>query len=159
MFLCCIALLYVPCASMSKLSSYTVRYCPWLEELDIQCGPQLSSSDVTDMTAGRGLACLRSLSLSFTPISPKALHQLTSECGLPCNVRVILPRPAAACPRLSSLTLHISPNTYFPGTAADSKTLNKYHQIHLNFQVSLLPPPLLRFHYPNINRSSSGCHS
>ena len=63
---------------MSEFSC-TVRYCPWLEELSIEYGPQLSSSDVADMTAGRGLACLHSLSLSFTPISPKALHQLTSE--------------------------------------------------------------------------------
>ena len=43
------------------------------------CGPQLSSSDVATMTTGGGLTCLRSLSLSFTPISPKALHQLSGE--------------------------------------------------------------------------------
>lgn len=47
----------------------------------------------------------------------------------------------AACPKLTSFTLHISLNTYFPGTSADSTILNKYHQIRLNFQVD--PPPYL----------------
>lgn len=105
--------------------SETVRYCPWLEELCVVCGPQLSSSDVATMTTGGGLTCLRSLSLSFTPISPKALHQLS-----------------AACPKLTSFTLHISLNTYFPGTSADSTILNKYHQIRLNFQELQRMPQL-----------------
>lgn len=56
-----------------------VQYCPWLEELCVIHGPKLSSTDVRDMTAGGGLTALHSLSLSFTPISPKAFYQLCSK--------------------------------------------------------------------------------
>jgi hypothetical protein len=80
-------------------------------------GPQISSSDVTDMLSSGGLSHLRSLSFLFTPLSPKALHHISSSC-----------------PKLNNITLHISPNTYFPGSSTDSVILKKFHQIHSNFQ-------------------------
>jgi hypothetical protein len=94
-----------------------VAYCQWLEVLRVDHGPQISSSDVTDMLSSGGLSHLRSLSFLFTPLSPKALHHISSSC-----------------PKLNNITLHISPNTYFPGSSTDSVILKKFHQIHSNFQ-------------------------
>ena len=45
----------------------------------MEYGPQISSSGVTDMLSNGGLTHLHSLSFLFTPISPKALHQLSCE--------------------------------------------------------------------------------
>ena len=91
------------------------------------------------MTTAGGLTNLQHLSLSFTPISPRALNQLTGQLTHTPITPSILPSltlsSVAACTKLSSLTLHISPNTYFPGTSADSSILKKYDQIHSNFQV------------------------
>ena len=191
------AMFSLPLHSSLLRSLCAVVYCQWLEVLRVDHGPQISSSDVTDMLSSGGLTHLRSLSFLFTPLSPKALHHLSSEwrkesthiyihyvtnktCnGFPMNARPltafpelfflnltlifchshfrpklslfimclativhsrrVLPLPLlGSCPKLNDITLHISPNTYFPGSSTDSVILKKFHQIHSNFQVRLL---------------------
>lgn len=120
-----------------SLSPLPVTYCPWLEYLGIEYGPRLSSSNVTEIISGGELTNLTSLLLLFTPISPKALHKLCSEYSRTLVIQSVNIALLASCKKLKRATLHISFDSFFPLSSADSVLLNKYHTIVSSFQVCI----------------------
>lgn len=84
--------------------------CVRLQHLELLHGPSLNSSAVTDLCRGESLSSLRSLTLTFTPTSPKAIHCLLER------------------PNITSLEVHVSLHTYFP-YCKDPANISKYEKI------------------------------
>ena len=53
--------------------------CVRLQHLELLHGPSLNSSAVAELCRGESFSSLRSLTLTFTPTSPKAIHCLLGE--------------------------------------------------------------------------------
>ena len=123
-------------------SAPPARLCPRLQDLEIQHGPQLRSSAVEELCQAGGLAALRTLTLTFTATSAKALVKFYSRHYAVTTVQTVprtlmsrhLPPSPDNCPQLSSLILHFSLETFLP-TLSGPDSLSQYKKILTNLQV------------------------